>query len=191
MCIRDRGSGADVGSGVGPGRATDDLDAKLEAALECDQGDDPVAVGDTVAVPDGARLKLRMSDGSFISAASGTRLTIAAFAADAQHRDAQLSLAGGLLRAVVAAASGQSRFEVGTATGTAEASSGDFFIAATPEATQIGVLAGTVTLKSRANGHGVAVPAHKGARLDAGKNPMPRTWTQQEFAAVTDRTNLQ
>ena len=151
---------------------------------------DQVNTGDTVAVPDNARLKLRLGDGSFVSAASGTRLTIAAFTADAQHRDAQLSLPGGLLRIVVAAAAGQSRFEIATATGSAEAASGDFFIAATPEATQLGVLAGTVSLKSRANGHGVAVVAHKSARLDAGKDPVQRAWTPQEIAAVTDRTEV-
>src|SRR5258708_27549957 len=48
---------------------------------------DAVQVGDTVDVPDGAKLKLRMVDGSIISAAPGTKVTIEAFVA--QPRDAK------------------------------------------------------------------------------------------------------
>src|SRR5258707_14958169 len=59
---------------------------------------DAIQVGDVVDVPDGGRLKLRMVDGSVISAASGTRMTIESFGM--QPRDAKLNLASGVLRAV-------------------------------------------------------------------------------------------
>src|SRR5437588_2460488 len=42
----------------------------------------PVQVGDTVEVPVDGRLKLRMADGSGISLAAGTRLTITAYGVD-------------------------------------------------------------------------------------------------------------
>src|SRR5258708_7004516 len=60
---------------------------------------DAVGVGDTIEVAEGARLKLRMKDGSVVSAAAGTRVTIEAYDSDAQHRDAKLSLAAGRPRA--------------------------------------------------------------------------------------------
>src|SRR5262245_27441439 len=75
---------------------------------------DAVQVGDVVDVPDGARLKLRMADGSVISAASGTRVTIESYGT--QPRDAKLNLASGVLRAVVASVGQSTRFEVETAT---------------------------------------------------------------------------
>jgi hypothetical protein len=152
---------------------------------------DPIAVGDTLVVPAAARLKLRLSAGSVISVASGTRLTITAYAAEAGHREARLSLAGGLLRAVVSAVAGPSRFEVDTATGTAAVRSTDWFVEAKPGSMQVGVLAGSVSLESRATGREVTIPARWGARLEAGRDPVPpRLWTPEEFANVISRTTL-
>ena len=64
---------------------------------------DPVHIGDTVEVAAGAKLKLRMNDGSVIALAAGGRLTIADYRVGdgGQSRDATLSLGEGLLRAVV------------------------------------------------------------------------------------------
>src|SRR6185312_4442552 len=89
---------------------------------------DAVAVGDEVKISDAGKLKLRMIDGSVISAASGSDLTIHSYTADAQHRDVGLGLAAGLLRAVVAPASQASRFEVQGATGVAAVRSTDWFV---------------------------------------------------------------
>ena len=82
---------------------------------------DPVNVGDTLVVGEGAKLQLRMVDGSVVTAAAGTRMTVGAFAVDAGSgmRDAQFSLWRGLLHAVVAKVSQPSRFEVDTATAVA------------------------------------------------------------------------
>src|SRR6202035_1223755 len=65
-------------------------------------------------LPAGARLKLRMGDGSVISLTSGSRMTIHTFGIDAggQKRDAKLILTNGLLRAVVSPVSQPSIFEV-------------------------------------------------------------------------------
>jgi hypothetical protein len=153
---------------------------------------DAVHVGDTVDVPQGAKLKLRMKDGSVVSAASGSRLTIDAYEAGGAGRDAKLSLAAGLLRAVVAPLAQPSRFEVQTATGVAAVRSTDWFIEATPGATQVGVLRGAVNLSSAATGRSVTIPARWGARVEAGKNPVPsRVWAQSEFDAVIARTDVE
>jgi hypothetical protein len=149
---------------------------------------DAVQVGDTVDVPDGAKLKLRMVDGSVLAAASGTRVTIESYVA--QPRDAKLSLATGLLRAVVSKAGQPSRFEVDTATGVAAVRSTDWFISAGSEATQVGVLDGSVSLASAATHRAVTIPARWGARVEAGRNPVPaRVWSQAEFDDVIGRTN--
>lgn len=153
----------------------------------------PVAVGDVVDVPAGGKLKLRMADGSIISVASGSRLTVAAYGVDGtgQRQNAQLGLARGLIRALVAPAAHQASFEVKTAVGTAAVRSTDWFVLASPAAMQVGVLAGSVEMTSGATGNGETIPARWGARLEAGRDPVPpRVWSPAEFASVIARTNL-
>jgi hypothetical protein len=154
---------------------------------------DAVAVSDTIEVPADGKLKLRMSDGSIVSIASGTRMTVAAYQIDAagQRQNAQLSLAQGLLRAVVAPVNRPSNFEVSTAVGTAAVRSTDWFLEAKPGSAQVGVLSGSVVLSSGATGHSVTIPARWGARLETGLDPVPaRTWSPQEFQAVISRTDV-
>src|SRR5437588_9527770 len=58
----------------------------------------PVQVGDTLDVAADGKLKLRMADGSVVSVAAGTRMTVAAYAVDGagQRQGARLSLGQGL-----------------------------------------------------------------------------------------------
>jgi hypothetical protein len=154
---------------------------------------DKVAVTDTVDVPANGKLKLRMSDGSIISLAPGTKLTIATYQTDAngQRQNVQLSLAQGLIRSVVAQVDHPSTFEVSTAVGTAGVRSTDWFIEAKPGSAQVGVLSGKVGLRSSATGREVEIPARWGARLEAGRDPVDaRVWAPQEFQAVTARTDV-
>ena len=153
---------------------------------------DPVHVGDVVEVEAGAKLKLRMNDGSVVAIASGTRLTIADYrVGGGESRAAVLSLASGLLRAAVTPLSGPARFEVDTATGVAAVRSTDWFIEAKPDTTQVGVLEGRVSLKSVATGKEIVIPARWGARVEAGLDPVPaRVWTAAEFDDFISRTNL-
>jgi hypothetical protein len=154
---------------------------------------DPVEVGDVVLVPAGARLKLRMNDGSVISAAAGSRVEIKNFATggQGQPREATLALASGLLRAVVSRVAEPSHFEVQTATGVAAVRSTDWFVEAKPGVTVVGVLKGSVRLSSAATGHSVDIPAGWGARLFSGKDPVPpRRWSHAEFARVIGQTAL-
>jgi len=153
---------------------------------------DPVHVGDTLDIPQGAKLKLRMDDGSIIAAAANSRMTIETFAlGGAEKRDSKINLASGLLRAVVAAVGEPQRFEVDTATGVAAVRSTDWFIEARPGSTQVGVLEGAVSLSSAATGKTVRIPARWGARVEAGRDPVaPRVWSSSEFDDVIARTDL-
>ncbi|HXC27066.1 MAG TPA: FecR family protein [Stellaceae bacterium] len=154
---------------------------------------DPVAVSDTIDVPADGKLKLRMSDGSVISVAAATRMTVSAYQTDAagQRQNAQLNLGQGLLRAVVAPVTHPAAFEVSTAVGTAAVRSTDWFVEAKPGSTQVGVLSGTVVLNSAATGRAVTIPARWGARVEAGRDPVDaRVWAPQEFQAVISRTDV-
>jgi hypothetical protein len=154
---------------------------------------DSVAATDTIEVPAGGKLKLRMADGSVISLASGTRLVLATYQTDAKggRQTAQLSLSEGLLRAVVSPVDHPSTFEVSTAVGTAAVRSTDWFIEAKPGSAQVGVLVGSVSLTSATTGRAVMIPSRWGARLEAGRDPVPaRVWSPEEFQAVISRTDV-
>jgi FecR protein len=154
---------------------------------------DPVHVGDAVDVAAGARLKLRMNDGSVIAVASGSRLTITDYRVGdgGKSRNALLSLGAGLLRAVVSSLEGSSHFEIDTATAVAAVRSTDWFLEAQPGATRVGVLAGRVSLKSVATGTEIVIPARWGSRVEAGRDPVPaRVWSGAEFDDFIRRTNV-
>ncbi len=153
---------------------------------------DPVSVGDMIEVPQGAKLKLRMADGTILAAAPGSKLTIANYALGGDtKRDAKVELASGLIRAVVAAVGEPQKFEVDTATGVAAVRSTDWFIEAKPDSTQVGVLDGVVTLASAATQRAVRIPARWGARVEAGRDPVPpRVWASSEFDDVIARTDV-
>src|SRR4051794_24926041 len=95
---------------------------------------DQVYTEDSFLVPGGAKLKLRMGDGSILALAPDTTLRIDSYGLDAYGRrqSAGISLGGGLLRAVTAPASQPASFEVNTAVGTSGARSTDWFVEAGP-----------------------------------------------------------
>jgi hypothetical protein len=153
----------------------------------------PVQVADTVDVPADGKLKLRMTDGTVVSVAAGTQMTISAYVTDAggQRQDGKLSLAQGLLHAVVSPMGRPASFEVDTAVGTAAVRGTDWFIEALPGSAQVGVLEGSVNLTSAATKRSETVPARWGARLEAGRDPVPaRLWAPAEFQAVITRTEV-
>lgn len=150
-----------------------------------------VQVGDTIDVPPRNKLKLRMVDGSVISIAPGSFMTVEQYNVGGAARDVKLWLTQGLLRAVVDTVAGPSAFEVSTAVGTASvgSASADWFVKAEPGSAQVGVLAGEVDLTSAATRHSVSIPGRWGTRLETGRDPVPpRNWTEAEFDAVTDST---
>jgi hypothetical protein len=152
---------------------------------------DPVQIGDTLDVPVGSNLKLQMADGSMISVAPDSRMTVTTYNINSAGRDAKLSLTQGVLRARVASVTVPSTFGVSTAFGTASVASeaADWFIQAQADSAQVGVLTGTVDLTSTTTGQSVSIPAHWGTRLETGLDPVqPRVWAQREFDAVTRLT---
>jgi len=152
---------------------------------------DPVYVDDTVEVPQGAKLKLKMSDGSILSLAPGTVLRIDAYAVNdnGQRQSAVLSLGQGLLRSVTAPVDQPAGFEVNTAIGNAGARSTDWFVEAVRGYQQVAVLTGSVVLTSRATGGAVTIPAGWGTRLEPKGDPKPpRVWSRAEFARFIART---
>lgn len=154
---------------------------------------DLVYVRDRIEVPAGAKLKLRMKDGSVLSLGSASRLTIRAYrlGPSGQRQNATLSMALGVMRAVVSKVDHPSVFEVESAVGTAGVRSTDWFIIVTPGAERVGVLSGSVVLKSSATHRSEIIPARWGARLEAGRDPVPaRLWTASEFDDVIRRTTV-
>jgi hypothetical protein len=154
---------------------------------------DAVHIADTVDVPAGAKLKLRMNDGSILSLAAGSQMTIAAYTVDSDGKRhvVELSLGQGLLRAVVAPIDRPARFEVETATSTAAVRSTDWFIEAQPGMVTVAVLVGSVALTGNATNASVLVPARSGAGVEAGNDPTPPlVWRQAEFNALIARTEM-
>jgi hypothetical protein len=154
---------------------------------------DALNVSDTVEAPAGGKVRMQMADGSVLSVASGSRLTLSDYRVDGsgQRQSAVLSLTQGLLRAAVAPVAQPSVFEVSTAVGTAAVRSTDWFIEIQPGAAQVGVLTGSVALTSNATRQSVVIPARWGARLEAGRDPVAaRVWAPAEFDAVIARTDV-
>jgi hypothetical protein len=148
---------------------------------------DAVQISDTVEVPAGGNLKLQMADGSVISVAPGSSMTVASYNIGGSGRHVKLLLTQGLLRAHVTSVTGPSTFEVSTAVGTASvgSDSADWFIKAQAGSAQVGVLAGSVDLTSTVTGQSVSIPAHWGTSLEIGRAlVLPRIWAQIEFDAV-------
>lgn len=154
---------------------------------------DPIHVGDTLVIADGAKLQMRMLDGSVVTAAAGTRMTVGPYAIDAAtgKRDAQFSLWQGLLRAIVSKVSQPSRFEVDTATAVAAVRSTDWFVEATPSHSQIGVLNGHVMVEGTATGRSVEIVDGQGTDVKRGASPTkPRPWAKREFDEYIARTRI-
>lgn len=152
-----------------------------------------VEVGDVIEVPAAAKLKLRMSDGSIISVASGSKFAVSTYTLDpkGKRQDAELSLGQGLLRAVVAPVDHPSTFDVKTATGTAAVRSTDWFIEAKPNDTMVSVLVGTVTLTGTTTGQTVAIGPRHGADVTAGQSPtQPKSLKMSVFYNLIARVEI-
>jgi hypothetical protein len=153
-----------------------------------------VEIGDTVEVAANGKLKLRMADGSVVSIASGTKMTVSAYGVtDAgQRQDAKLSLSQGLLRLEVTPVTGTpAPFEVDTAVGTSAVRSTDWFVETQPGWMQVAVMVGSVDVTSAAVGAVTTLAARSGVRLEAGPKPaIARAFTAAEFARLIARTAL-
>jgi hypothetical protein len=153
-----------------------------------------VQVGDVVEVSAGAKLKLRMIDGSVVSLGSGSRMTVQAYDVTGdEKRNAKLYLGTGLLHAIVRKVGQPSTFEVTTGVGVAAVRSTDWFVEAEPGNTRISVLDGTVSLAPNAatGSASVLIPPRSVSAVAARRPPTPpRPGTQAEFDRLIDSTNI-
>ena len=155
---------------------------------------DPVEVGETLVTDPGAKMKVRMVDGTIVAVAAGSRLVIDAYSADAAggKRDAHLTLVQGLVHAVVSTVSQPSRFEVDGATAVAAVRSTDWFIEVYPKRTEVGVLKGHVQVTGKTTGKAVEIADGEGTVVhEAGIPSTPRDWDAREFARDMARTKLE
>src|SRR5690349_2242263 len=151
---------------------------------------DSVQIGDSLEVLADSHLKLQMVDGSVISVAPSSSITVERYNV-ASGRDVKLLLTQGVLRAKVSSVTGPSTFEVWTAVGIAsvDSAAADWFIKRQSDAAQAGVFTGKIDLTSTATGQSVSIPTHWGTRLEAGRDPLPpRNWTQAEFEEIVHST---
>jgi hypothetical protein len=182
---------ADAASAITPAGTVDTVSGPCTAHGRVLKPGDKVQVSDTVEVPAGGRLKLRMTDGSLISIAAESNMTVASYDVGNAGRHAKLSLTRGLLRAVVVAVGGPSTFEVSTAVSTASvrSSDADWFIEAQPGSARVGVEAGTIEMTSAATGRSTKIPAKWGGSQLAGREPAPpRPWPREELDDNKART---
>ena len=182
---------ADMASAITSAGTVDTVIGSCTARGRVLRRNDPVQVSDTVEVPAGGKLKLRMADGSLISIAADSSVTVTSYDIGSGGRHAKLSLTRGLLRAVVVTVGGPSTFEVSTAVGTASVRSADadWFIESRPGSARVGVEAGTIELTSAATGRSAKIPAKWGGSQMAGREPaLPRPWPQEELEENKART---
>jgi hypothetical protein len=154
---------------------------------------DPIQVGDIIDVPQDSKVRLRMNDGSIITLAPGTRMTIDKYDVDGSgvRQDVELTMSSGLLRTVVSAGSGTPNFEVKTATGVAAVRGTDWYIDAQGDATRVYVVAGIVSLSDPSGGSSVTISPMEASTVDAHKEPMKsRPVTQLELSALVKRTGF-
>jgi hypothetical protein len=143
---------------------------------------DTVQIGDTLEVAAGGKLKLQMVDGSVIAVAPDSSMAVASYSIDGSGRNVRLALTQGVLHIN----SATRPFQVSTPVGTASVDSdyADWFIKAEPGSARVAVLAGIVDLTSDPTRESISIPARWGARLEAGRAPVPpRVWKQMEFNA--------
>jgi hypothetical protein len=156
---------------------------------------DTIHVGDVIEVPEAARLRLTMADGSVVSLASGSQLTVESYEVtpDGDRRAARLRLGNGLFRAVVSKPKQPAPFEVDTPTGLAAARNTDWFVEAAPDTTRVSVLDGTVALgKPGATlAAAVTIPPQSTSEATAKAPPSaPQHVGKAEFARLKARTQV-
>lgn len=154
---------------------------------------DPVRVGDTVQVAHDGKLKLRMGDGSIVSAGANSQFQIQSFALDGsgERREAKLALAAGLVHAIVSHTERPAIFEIGTAVGVAAARSTDWFVEAQGDLMQVAVRSGVVDLKSAKNPAEVSITPGNGSAVERSKLPaQPVQWPATKFDEWIAQTTI-
>jgi hypothetical protein len=113
-----------------------------------------VHIDDTLDVPEGGNLKRQMAEGSVIWVPPDSTMTVASYSIDRFSRDVRLLLTRGALRAPVI--SGKPSLHIRDIDRRRNRVGGvrlrDWLITAQRDSAQVGVLAGTIDLRSAATG---------------------------------------
>jgi hypothetical protein len=152
---------------------------------------DPVAPGDAIDVPDDAKVRLRMNDGSIVTIAPGSRMTIDKYDVDGAgaRKDVELTMAKGLVHTVVAAGGETPNFEIKTATGVAAVRGTEWYLDDRTGTTQVYVVTGDVSLADPAGKNAVDVPQMSASSIAARQKPTAvRPVTQAELQPLFDLT---
>jgi hypothetical protein len=154
---------------------------------------DPVQSGDTINVPQDSKARLRMDDGSIITIAPGSKMTIDKYdvGGNGSRQTAELTMSAGLMRAVVSVGGGTPNFEVKTATGVASVRGTELYIDAQSDNTQVYVVTGSVALANAAGSNPVTIPQMSASSVEAHKDPSPiRPVTPLELQMLAQRTGF-
>lgn len=150
-----------------------------------------VQPGDTITVPQNAKVRLHMNDGSIVTVAASSQMTIQKYDVDGTgaRQDAELSMSSGLMRATVSAGGGTPNFEVKTATGVAAVRGTEWYVDVQGDRTQVYVVTGNVSLADAAGRNPVTIPKMSASSVEAHKEPTPiRPVSQLELDALAERT---
>jgi hypothetical protein len=154
---------------------------------------DPVQTGDTIDVPQDSKVRLRMDDGSIVTIAPGSKMTIDKYDVDGSgaRQNAELTMSTGLLRAVVSVGGGTPNFEVKTATGVASVRGTELYIDAQGDKTQVYVVTGTVALAGSDGQNSVTIPQMSTSAVDGHSPPSQiRAVTPLELRQLEQRTGF-
>jgi hypothetical protein len=152
---------------------------------------DSVQTGDTISVPQDSKARLLMNDGSIVTIAAGTQMTIDKYDVNSEgaRQDAKLTMDKGLLRAVVSVGGGTPNFEVKTATGVAAVRGTEYYVDAQRDTTQVYVVSGNVSLTDAGGRSPVLIPPMSASSVEARKEPTQiRPVTSLELSALAERT---
>ncbi|MBV8775700.1 MAG: FecR domain-containing protein [Alphaproteobacteria bacterium] len=154
---------------------------------------DPVGAGDTIDVSEASKVRLRMDDGSMITVAAASKLTIDSYEVDGRgaRQNARLTLSSGLLHAVVSAGGSAPNFEVESTFGAAAVRGTDLYVDAQPGKTEVYVLTGEVTLADADHRDRVTIPQMSWSSAEAHKAPNPpRPAPKERLAALAERARF-
>jgi hypothetical protein len=152
---------------------------------------DSVAPGDTVSVPEDSKLRLRMNDGSIVTVAASSRMTIDNYdvTATGARQGAELTMTAGLVRAAVSAGGETPNFEIKTATGVAAVRGTEWYVDTQGDSTKVYVVTGNVSLADPTGQNAVTIPPMSASSIDAHKKPTPiRPVTEAELQSLAERT---
>lgn len=183
------GAIGEVADVVGRALVTRHGDAEPERLTE----GQPVLEGDRIRTEAGARVRLRLEDGSILQLGESTEcyLDWVLFAPVLEMRDILIEVPLGIIRSIVEAVVPRSSVRLTTDTAIASVRGTDWIVEAGPAITAIVALEGTVAVRNVAPGvtGEVTLGPGEGTSVAAGEPPNPPSvWGDERRQSFIDRT---